>query len=160
MKVTHEIPPLVNKNSRVLVLGSFPSPASRNEGFYYMHPKNRFWKVLAAVFNKSEPISKEERADFALSLGIAIWDVISHCEVAGAADSAIKDALPNDFSKIHETADIRAVFTTGKLAAKLYKKFTGRDSIVLPSTSPANCAVPFEKLVENYSEIRKILEKE
>lgn len=157
MKVVHGIPPLCDKNSRVLILGSLPGPKSREAGFFYMHPQNRFWRVLAAVFGENEPLTKTGRAAFALAKHIAIWDVIAECDITGAADSSVKNAIPNDFSRIYAHANICAVFTTGTLAARLYRKFTGHESITLPSPSPANCAMSFDTLVEKYSIIKEYL---
>ena len=157
MKIYHEIPPLYNAQSKVLILGSLPSPKSREAGFFYMHPQNRFWKILAAVFGESEPIGAEARKAFVLDRGIALWDVIAECDITGASDASIKNARPNDFSSIYAHADIRAVFTTGQTAAKLYRRATGEDSINLPSPSPANCAADFAELVEKYNVIKEYI---
>ena len=156
--IEHEIPPLFDERSRVLILGSFPSPKSRETGFYYGHPQNRFWRVLSAVLNEEVPITTEEKKNLLLTHGIALWDVISSCEIRGAGDSTIKNASPNDFSVILSKADIRRVFTTGKTASALYKKFTGAESVSLPSPSPANCALSLEKLIEEYKKILPYLE--
>ena len=158
--VLHELPPVYTKRSKVLILGSFPSPKSRETGFYYGHPQNRFWKVLAAVFGEETPKTIEEKKAFLAAHDIALWDVISSCEIVGAGDSTIRDARPNDFSVIFSAAKIRAVFTTGKTATKLYKKFTGSDSIVLPSPSPANCAFSMDDMVKEYEKIKQILSEE
>ena len=158
--VPHELPPVYNDRSRVLVLGSFPSPKSRETGFYYGHPQNRFWKVLAAVFDEETPATIEEKKAFLYAHDIALWDVIASCEIVGAGDSTIRNAKPNDFSVIFSAAKIKAVFTTGKTAAKLYKKFTGSDSACLPSPSPANCAVSMDAMVKEYKKIKQILSEE
>ena len=158
--VFHELPPVCSERSKVLILGSFPSPKSRETGFYYGHPQNRFWKVLAAVFGETTPTAIEEKKAFLFAHDIALWDVIASCEIVGAGDSTIRDAVPNDFSVICSAAKIKAVFTTGKTAAKLYKKFTGSDSIVLPSPSPANCAVSMSDMVKEYEIIKQLLSEE
>ncbi|MBQ3500473.1 MAG: DNA-deoxyinosine glycosylase, partial [Oscillospiraceae bacterium] len=136
-----------------------PSPKSRELGFYYSHPRNRFWPVLAKIFGEDIPETPEEKANFVLRHKIALWDVLAECDIEGASDSSIKNAVPNDISIILNSADIKAVFTTGATAAKFYKKFIEPESkipaIALPSTSPANAKVKFEELVEEY---RKILD--
>ena len=155
--VLHTLLPVFDKNSKILILGSIPSPKSRETGFYYGHSQNRFWKVLAKVFNCSVPITNEEKSHFVLERGIALWDVIASCNITGASDSSIKNAIPNDFNVIFNSCKINAVFTTGKTANSLYKKFTKNSAILLPSPSPANCAVSFDKLVESYKIILKYL---
>lgn len=153
--VLHELAPVFDKQSRVLFLGTIPSPKSREKGFYYAHPQNRFWPVLAAVFGEEVPMTTEERRNFALSHGIALWDVLASCTIRGADDQSIKDPVANDLSIILNHADIRAIFTTGKKAAALYKKYclpqTKREAIELPSTSPANCRYyTLERLCDVY----------
>ena len=141
--VLHELPPIFNAHSRVLFLGTIPSPKSREKGFYYAHPQNRFWPILSEIFHEEIPQTTEGRRDFALSHGIALWDVLASCTIRGADDQSIKNPIPNDLSRILAHAEIQAIFTTGKKAAALYKKYcfpqTQRDAIELPSTSPANC---------------------
>ena len=157
----HPFSPIYNENSRILILGSFPSVKSREQGFYYGHPQNRFWKMLAAIYGCDIPQSIEEKKVLLLSHSIALYDVISSCEIVGSSDSSIKNAVPNDLSRILETADIKAVFTTGQTAGKLYKKLiypkTGIEAIVLPSPSGANCAVKSDVLLQKYAEILKYL---
>lgn len=157
MMLYHSIPPVFDGNSRVLMLGSFPSPKSREAGFFYGHPQNRFWKVLSAVLERAEPVTVAEKRDMLLSRGIALWDVLSSCEIVGASDATIRSASVNDFSKIYDVADIRAVFATGQTAAKLYRKLTGKPITALPSTSPANCARSLDDLIEEYRVILKYL---
>ena len=152
----HGLAPLFDENSRVLVLGSFPSPKSRAAGMYYSHPRNRFWKVLAAVFGETEPETPEERRAFALKTGIALYDVIECCDIEGAKDSSVKNAVPADLS-VFSGCRIKRVFVTGKLAGKLYAKYFGDGAVILPSPSPANCSVPFDKMVESYGCIRDCL---
>ena len=159
-RVTHTLPPIFDENSRVLVLGSMPSPVSRRVGMYYGNKGNRFWKAIAAAFGEAYPASDAEKHAFLKRNRIALWDVLKSCEIAGASDQSIKNAEPNDFARITAAADIRAVFTTGKIAAAYYKKFTGKDSVCLPSPSGANCAVPFSALVESYKRIASAVKGE
>lgn len=158
--VFHELEPVYDRNSKILILGTIPSPKSREFGFYYSHPQNRLWKVLAAVFEKPEPKTTEEKRRFLTDNGIAMWDVLKSCRIKGADDSSIKNAEPNDINRILAAADIRAIFTTGKKATDLYRRLclpsTGRPSVYLPSTSPANCRdYTYETLVEAYRIIRE-----
>lgn len=160
-KVYHTLKPIYNENSRILILGSIPSPKSREQGFYYAHPQNRFWKTLSAVIQKPIPISNEEKTEFLLKNKIALWDVISECEIVGASDSSISNPVPNDINKILKASRVKAVFTTGKKAYSLYNKLclesTGLPALPLPSTSPANCAVHLNRLIEEYKIILKYL---
>ena len=155
--IVHPIPPVFNKDSRVLILGSFPSVKSREYGFFYGHPQNRFWKVAARVFNEEVPHTISEKKDFLIRNYIALWDVIGSCEITGSSDSSIKNITVNDISLILKTADIQAVYLNGGKAYQLYKKYifpvTGREGICLPSTSPANAAWNIDKLTEAWSEI-------
>ena len=148
--VVHPIDPVYNEHSRVLILGSFPSVKSREAEFFYGHPQNRFWKVLAAVFHKPVPVTVEEKRALLLDEGVALWDVIASCEIRGSSDSSIKNAVPNDLTPIFETASIEAIYVNGKTAEKYYKKYllplTHREATCLPSTSPANAAWSFERL--------------
>ena len=159
--VTHDFEPIFNKESRVLMLGTMPSPKSREVGFYYGHPRNRFWKVVSDVCSEELPESKEDKRNFALRNKIAVWDVLAGCEIKGAEDASIRNPVANDMNLILENADIRAIFATGQKAAQLYKKYcqkkTGMEIITLPSTSPANCTVSYEKLYEAYEVILKYI---
>ena len=159
--VTHNFKPVYDRNSRILMLGTMPSPKSREVGFYYGHPRNRFWKVVSDVCGEPTPGTREEKTEFALRNRIAVWDVLAGCEIKGADDSSIRNPVPNDLRTVLEVADIQAIFTTGKKAAQLYKKYcypqTGREAFCLPSTSPANCAVSYEKLYDAYTVIRQYL---
>lgn len=148
--IFHPISPVFNENSKILILGSFPSPKSREVKFFYGNKQNRFWKILEGVFNEEIASDNEERKNFLLKHKIALWDVVKSCEIIGASDSSLTEAVPNDFDIIFSSCDIKKVFTTGKTAHKLYNKLTGKDSICLPSPSPANCAAPLVKLIENY----------
>lgn len=160
-RIIHAFDPVFDSESRILILGTMPSPKSRELGFYYSHPRNRFWPVLAKIFGEDVPETPEKKADFCLLHKIALWDVLRECDIEGASDSSIKNAVPNDLSVILNSADIKAVFTTGATAARLYKKYleqeTGIAAIPLPSTSPANAKTGVEKLIENYKIILEYL---
>lgn len=151
--VIHPFPPIFDKNSRVLILGSLPSPKSREINMYYGNPQNRFWRVLAAVYGANLPETNDDKRSFVLSRGIALWDVIKSCTIAGASDASIKNAVPNDFDEVFSACDIKAVFTVGKTAHALFERFYGK-SFYLPSPSGANCAVGFDTLVKEYSVIK------
>ncbi|MBE6009176.1 MAG: DNA-deoxyinosine glycosylase [Lachnospiraceae bacterium] len=150
--ITHPIEPVFDTNSRILILGSFPSVKSREQGFFYGHPQNRFWKVLAAVFEDEVPATIPEKKAFLLRNHIAVWDVIYSCEIQGSSDSSIRNVTANDLRPLLETADIQGIFVNGKTAEKLYQKYTepvcGREAVYLPSTSPANAAWSLERLTE------------
>ena len=154
----HPIEPVYDANSRILILGSFPSVKSREEMFFYGHPRNRFWKVLAAVLETAAPETVEEKRELLLTHGIALWDVIASCDITGSADSSIKNVVPNDVGKILEHASIERIFINGKTAEKYYRKYLmpeiKREGVCLPSTSPANASWSFEKLVEAWKCIR------
>ncbi len=152
--VMHNIPPLFHENSSVLLLGSIPSPKSRESGFFYGHPQNRFWKVLPAVFGEPVPQTIEEKRALCLKHNVALWDTIASCVITGASDTSIKNAVPNDISWLLEQTKIKRIFATGGKSAQLYRKLiepkTGVPIIQLPSTSPANAAWTLERLIEAY----------
>lgn len=154
----HPIEPVYDHNSRLLVLGSFPSVKSREQGFFYGHPQNRFWKVTSAVFACKEPETIEEKRTFLLANGIALWDVIASCDIEGSSDSSIRNVIPNDLSRILSYAQITQIFVNGKTAQKYYNKYLkdvlGRDAVCLPSTSPANAAWSAERLIREWSILR------
>lgn len=156
--IFHPISPVWDENSKVLILGSFPSVKSRENGFFYGHKQNRFWKVLAAVFDRNVPETIEEKKRLLLQNGVALWDVIASCDITGSADSSIKNAKPNDILPIIMKSKITAVFVNGNTAAKLYEKYlfseTKIKAIVLPSTSPANARFTLEMLTEKWSVIK------
>lgn len=173
MTVIHEIAPVWNSESRVLILGTMPSPKSREQGFFYMHPQNRFWRVLPAVFGETLLTANNdtdrdkairERKEFLLQHNIALWDVLSSCEIDGASDASIKNAVPNDFTEILSKSKIRHVFCTGKAAfslwqkhcAPLYEEQFDITSACLPSTSPANATWSLDKLLSEYNTIKII----
>ena len=152
----HEFPPVWDRNSEVLVLGSFPSVKSREDGFFYGHARNRFWDVISAVTGYPKPITIEEKRNMLLSTHIAIWDVIESCEIRGSSDSSIRNVVPNDISEILVNAPIRKILANGRTAGKLYEKYIYPDIRipidVLPSTSPANASWSQERLIEVYRE--------
>lgn len=160
--IIHSIEPVFDAESRVLILGTMPSPKSREVQFYYGHPQNRFWRVLAAVLGEELPRSVPEKKAMLLRHRIALWDVLAECEITGASDSSIRNPVANDLSVILDHAPVQAVFTTGATAWKLYtrlqKPHTGIEAVRLPSTSPANCAVKMEALTEAYKAILPWLE--
>ena len=151
MPIIHPIPPVFDQNSRVLILGSFPSVKSREAAFFYGHPQNRFWRVLSNLFGEPAGETPAEKTAFLLRYHIALWDVIQSCEITGSADSSIKHAVPNDLTAILQTAPVTQIFTNGKTADRLYRQYllpaTGIDALCLPSTSPANAQWSPEKLV-------------
>ena len=157
--IEHPIPPVYDKNSRVLILGSFPSVKSREEMFFYGHPQNRFWKVLSYLLKEPLPKTVAEKKTLLLSHGIALWDVLASCDIEGSADNTIKNAVANDISSILSYADIEKIFVNGKTAEKYYNKYlknvVGRNAICLPSTSPANAARSLNDLISEWSIIIK-----
>lgn len=160
--ITHEFQPIFDQNSRILMLGTMPSPKSREVGFYYGHPRNRFWQVVSDVCGEKLPQCIEDKIAFALRNKIAVWDVLAECEIKGADDGSIRNPRANDMDVILKSADIQAVLATGTKAAQLYKRYcyakTQIEIIWLPSTSPANCTVSYEELYEAYSVIKNYLE--
>ena len=158
MKLDHPFGPLYDENSRVLILGSFPSVRSREQNFFYGHPQNRFWKVVAAVFGKPVPQTVEEKKLLILDNGLALWDSIASCEITGSSDSSIKNARANDITVILDSCNIERIYCNGRKSHELYRKYiepaTGRTAVCLPSTSPANAQWSLEKLIGAWAEIR------
>lgn len=152
--IIHSFDPVYDKNSRILILGSLPSVRSREQGFYYGHPRNRFWKVTAALCRKAVPDTVEEKTAMLLGAGIAVWDVVAECDIAGSADSKIRNVKPTDLSVILSKSPISAVYANGSTAAALYRKYqqqiTGMEITALPSTSPANAAWSEERLITEW----------
>ena len=152
--IVHPLLPFYRPDSRILLLGSFPSPKTREMKFFYGHPQNRMWKVLAAVFGEEVPMTVDERAAFLERHRIAMWDVLYSCEITGASDASIRNPVPTDLHEILAHADIRHIYTTGATAGKYYRKFHEPlydvPHTVLPSTSPANAAISQERLTEAY----------
>lgn len=151
-KVMHTFEPVYDKNSKILILGSLPSVKSREEGFYYGHPRNRFWKVLSGVLECKEPVTIDKKKKMLLAHGIALWDVIASCEIKGSSDSSIKNVIPADISGLVKKTFIQKIFSNGKTAGSLYEKYvepiTSLPCMMLPSTSPANAAYSLEHLLE------------
>ena len=156
--ITHPIPPVFDKDSRVLILGSFPSVKSREEGFFYGHPQNRFWKVTSSIFSENTPVTIGEKKSFLLRNHIALWDIIGSCEIDGSSDSSIRNVTVNDITVILESADIKAIYLNGRKAYQLYQKYLfpmiRRNGICLPSTSPANASWSLERLTETWKTIK------
>ena len=156
-RVTHEFPAVYDRNSRVLLLGSIPSPKSREVGFYYGHPQNRFWKVLAQVLGENVPETTPQKKALLKKHHVALWDVLESCTIVGASDTSIEDAVPNRIGELVKKSKVSRIFCTGATAHRLYQKYcakdVGIDAVKLPSTSPANCAVSLESLVEAYKAI-------
>lgn len=156
-RIVHPIPPLYDENSRVLILGSFPSVKSREAMFFYGHPQNRFWPLLARLFGEDVPHTVEEKKRLALSRNIALWDTIRSCTITGSSDSSIKDVVPNDLSVILNNSRVSAVYCNGAVSYKLYQKYIYPQNKIkankLPSTSPANAAWSMERLEKAWSVI-------
>ena len=150
--LTHPFEPVYDENSRILIVGSFPSVISRKQQFYYANPRNRFYRVLAELLNKDVPHDPVEMRHFLLDSHIAVFDALASCSIRGSSDASIRDAVPNDFSSIFDTAPIRAVYANGRTAHTAYEKYTG-PAVYLPSTSPANAAYDMERLKEAWSVI-------
>ena len=149
----HPFSPVFDENSKILILGSFPSVKSREEGFFYGHRQNRFWKVMASVFDFDGRLETiEEKKAFLLANGVALWDVIAYCDIVGSSDASIKNAVPTDLSSILSAAAIQKIFVNGKTAEKYYNRFqkpvVGKSAVCLPSTSPANAAWWLDMLSE------------
>ena len=160
----HPFPAIYAPDSRILILGSFPSVKSREQKFFYGHPQNRFWRIMAALLGTDIPQTTEEKRAFLLAHRIALWDVIASCDIAGSSDVSIRNAVPNDLSPILETASVRQIFTNGGTAHRLYRKYiyplTGREDVVLPSSSPANAARSLDALIDAWQIVREALETE
>lgn len=151
---SHELEPIFDENSRILILGSFPSVKSREVSFYYGHPQNRFWKVISAVFGEELPATVEEKTEFLKRNRIALWDVIESCEISGSSDSSIRNVVPTDLERILSASRIEKIFINGSTAARLYDKYQRRgielEAVKLPSTSPANAAWNLERLTAEW----------
>ena len=157
-EIVHPFPPFYRPDSQILILGSFPSVKSREQLFFYGHPQNRFWRVLAAVFSDGVPTSIPEKRAFLEKHRVALWDSIARCTIEGSSDSSIRDVVPNDLSVILNAAPIKAIYCNGKSSFDCYERYIrpvlSRDAVLLPSTSPANAAWSFDRLVEAWSLIR------
>lgn len=153
--VEHPFDPVWDCESKILILGSFPSVKSREQMFFYGHPRNRFWMVISTLLGIETPVTTEEKRAMLLNNRIALWDVISSCDIYGSSDSSIKNAVPNDIGFIIKNSKIERIFTNGATADKLYKKYilpaTGIEAVRLPPTSPANAAKSVDELVKEWA---------
>ena len=156
--IVHPIPPFFRPDSRILILGSFPSAKSRESGFFYGHPRNRFWPLISHLFGTEKvPVSVDEKAELLEKCRIAAWDSIRSCDIYGSSDSSIKNVVPNDFSEILAVSPVEQIYTNGRKSHEIYMKYcfpkTGREAVCLPSTSPANAAFSLERLAEEWKVI-------
>ena len=155
----HEIEPVCHPDSRILILGSFPSVKSRETGFYYGHPQNRFWKILSIIYEEGIPETIMEKKDFLKRNRIALWDVISSCDIQGSSDASIHNIVVNDIKEIIKNTQIRKIFLNGRKAEKLYEIYLKEEitipSVFLPSTSPANASWSLERLLQVWKQIKE-----
>lgn len=158
--IEHPIPPLFDENAKILILGSFPSVKSRECGFYYGHPQNRFWKVTAFVFGEDVPSTIEEKRSMLLRNHVALWDVIASCDITGSSDSSIKNVVPNDVKRVINSSNVQKIYVNGKKAKSLYDKYLeeelGITAVCLPSTSPANASWSLERLQNEWKRLLSI----
>lgn len=159
-RINHEFEPVYNSKSKQLILGSFPSVKSRELGFYYSHPRNRFWKVLSEIYNETLPTQIQEKKEFLFRHEIAVWDVIEKCDIIGSSDSSIKNVVPADINRILLESEIKIIYANGQKAYELYQKYcyqtTKQEIIKLPSTSPANAAWKLEDLISAWSCLKQV----
>lgn len=159
--ILHNIPPVWDENSKILILGSFPSVKSRSTQFFYGHAQNRFWRLLSSLLGEGVPGSIEDKKKLLLKYHIALWDVVKSCDIVGSSDSTIKNVTPNDLSQIINGSRVRKIFTNGQTAYKLYNKYifpiTSIEAHPLPSTSPANAAYNMERLIDEWKIIGNYL---
>lgn len=160
MNIKHPFPPLFSENSDTLILGSFPSVKSREAMFFYGHPQNRFWRVIAALYGAEEPKNIDEKKSLIIENNLALWDSIQSCTITGSSDSSVKDVVPNDLSLIINNSRVDRIFCNGALSHRMYMKFifpkTNIKAIKLPSTSPANAAFSLDRLIEEWRVIKKL----
>jgi TDG/mug DNA glycosylase family protein len=156
MTLFHTFEPIFDSDSQILILGSFPSVKSRDEGFYYGHPRNRFWQVISSLFTCKIPTTISEKKALLLENRVALWDVCASCEVEASSDASIRNVIPNDIGIILSAAHIKAIYTNGKTAYRLYRKHilpkTRIEPVCLPSTSPANAAISLTRLIDEWRE--------
>lgn len=159
VKVVHPLAPIVNASCTILILGSFPSVKSREAGFYYSHPQNRFWKVIAAICDCSLPETKEGKRQMLLDHHIALWDSIHSCTIHGSSDSSIRDVIPNDIASLIQNTSITHIFCNGQSAFRYYKKYHQNLNVevaVLPSTSPANAQYSLDRLIRIWKDTLRL----
>ena len=153
-RILHPFPPLFDSESRTLILGSFPSVKSREAMFFYGHPQNRFWRLIALLCHEDTPQTVEEKSSLILRHHLALWDSIRSCTITGSSDSSVRDVVPNDLRVIFDNSKTERVFCNGALSHKMYMKYiypqTGIAAVKLPSTSPANAAYSLERLAESW----------
>ena len=158
-KIKHPFGPLFGPDSRILILGSFPSVKSREQNFFYGHPQNRFWKVIAAVYGEKVPLSVPEKKALILDHGLALWDSIASCVITGSSDASIRNVRPNDLRIILDSCSIERIYCNGRKSHEMYERYilpeTGREAGCLPSTSPANAQWSLEKLVGAWSVLKE-----
>lgn len=151
-EISHPFPALYDQDSRILILGSFPSVKSREQQFFYGHPQNRFWRVMASVLGCTPPQSIDDKKTMLLLHHVALWDSIARCSIAGSSDASIENVVPNDLSPIFSAAEIQQVFCNGKKSWEMYHRYieplSRRPAVCLPSTSPANAAWSLERLTQ------------
>ena len=164
LHLVHTHAPVWDKDSEILILGTFPSVQSRETGFYYGHPQNRFWRVMTAILHEQMPVTTEEKKQILLAHHIALWDVIAECDIVGSSDSSIKNVLPNNVNQILQYTKVRKIFVNGATSERLYIRYllpiTHKTAIRLPSTSPANAAWTFERLCEAWNIVADELDRE
>jgi hypoxanthine-DNA glycosylase len=162
--IIHPIPPLFDARSRVLILGSFPSVKSREAMFFYGHPQNRFWPLMARLFGEPMPQTIEEKKLLALRRHVALWDSIHSCTITGSSDSSVRDVVPNDLSVILDNSSVARIFCNGALSHQMYTKYIypliGIEAVKLPSTSPANAAYSLDRLARAWSAVTDFLQEE
>lgn len=162
-RIKHTFEPVYQENSTILILGSFPSVKSRENGFYYGHPQNRFWKVMGGILEKDKNIldgaTTEKKIEYLKKHKVAIWDVIDECDIKGSSDSSIKNVIPSDIRRIICSTNVKKIYVNGKTAKRLYDKYclenTKMEAEVLPSTSPANAVYRLDDLIEAWKVILK-----
>lgn len=158
MMIRHPIPPVFDKDSEILILGSFPSPVSREVGFFYGNKQNRFWPLMERLFSV-ELDSITDKILFLHSHHIALWDVVGSCEIHGSGDETIEDVTVNDIRKLIEETRIRRIYTNGQKASAIYRKKIYPDTRILdyplPSTSPRNAGWNFERLLSSWATIKE-----
>ena len=156
-RIIHPFGPLFNESSRILILGSFPSVKSRKQQFFYGHPQNRFWKVLAALYQQDVPVTVDQKKALILENHLALWDSVASCVITGSSDASIREVRANDLSVILDNSAVRKIFCNGRTAWLLYEKHilpvTGREAVCLPSTSPANAQWTLDRLIDAWSVI-------
>ena len=158
-RVEHPFGPLYSRQSRILILGSFPSVKSREQNFFYGHPQNRFWKVIAALFAEKVPETIPEKKELILSHGLALWDSIASCVITGSSDASIRDVRANDLRVILDNSKIERICCNGRKSYEMYQRYIqneiGREAVCLPSTSPANAQFSLEKLIQAWTVLKE-----